>query len=103
MKFKRFKKADDLDVFGLLYHSVGLLDVAASIAIEKGDSKTLLKIYDRMLDASDRVMSVVLNVDEEEDSKNNDRAKAGFGFVNEPSAAKGTGVFEEDSESSGLQ
>lgn len=57
-------KDQELGVFDVLEHHIDILDILANHAIETHNITDLQIIADRMLDASDRYMTVVLGLEE---------------------------------------
>lgn len=61
MAFKRFRTKivdDQLDPSDLLLHAVDMLDEATLQAFKTGNEETLITIYDKYIDASDRLMGL---------------------------------------------
>jgi hypothetical protein len=103
-KFENKKPDKALGAADILVHAVSVLDVAGSIAAEQGDIKTLIKIYMHMLDASDRIMTLAISEQEnqEEDFIDDHHNEHGeFGFTPQPSQSEGD--IEAHHKSTGLQ
>ncbi|ASZ74908.1 hypothetical protein FDI69_gp094 [Rhodococcus phage Trina] len=102
MQYKKFdtriKNQDDIEITDILVHAVQILDHAANIAIEKQDTRDLIKIYDNMLAASDRLTSIALHFAEQEDEneRTTESESNDFGFKYTESATKGFPDSEED-------
>lgn len=72
-------KNQDMGVFDVLEHHIDILDILANHAIETHNVADLQLIADRMLDASDRYMTVVLGL-EEPINYDGSEPKQRFGF-----------------------
>lgn len=101
MKYIRFDtrlKKNDLDIMDIAVHAVNLLDHAAVMAIDNKDHIGIIEIYDKMLEASDRLTSVALHLEGEEEEYDESKGNSGFklGFHAEPVDPSGDNG-EEDS------
>lgn len=84
MQHKKFKPNEGFGTFSVLLHGIGLLDKAAKIAVERQDFNGILEVFDRMLEANDRVMTFA-SVEREDDN----------GGIDEPDvqSTKGRGFY----------
>lgn len=83
MKFKSFDlkiKNAELDAFDLLIHCAHLLDIMYEQAMVAGDIEAMLKIVEKMFDANDRYLAVILGLENEEQENNEPIDKQPFGF-----------------------
>lgn len=101
MRYRKFDSrlsGDEVEMADILVHSVALLDHGAIMAIEQKDVGMLIKIYDRMIKANDRLAAMSLHFNEQEEN-NGELIKSGsgqFGFQL-PETAPPSGIdCEED-------
>ena len=83
MRYRSFDsrvKDADLAIEHVLMQGMHILDHAAKIAIENEDTDDLVRIYESVLDANDRMMHLILNGQEEEEV-NEQSTDREFGFV----------------------
>lgn len=96
MAFKKFssKIEEEIEVTDILFHAVDVLDEAIAIAIKKQDAALIDTIYDKYLDASDRLMGIALARSEQENEEETDAPKKPrIGFYNDepkPNTIKGS-------------
>ena len=92
---KKFKKKDEIDISDLLLHAMQYLDKAAELAEDQEDVKALLKVHKQSLKASDRIMSVFMNMEQGGNNEPIGTHKGNFGFGVHPESEC---ELEEDSE-----
>lgn len=81
MKHKKFKVTDEeLVATSLLLHAITVYDLAARMAAQDKNIELVLAAGDKITEASDRLIALALQTDEEE---NNDRVESTrkFGFA----------------------
>ncbi len=103
MKYKHFdKKIKDstIDALDLLMHYVSIIDHGLEVAMESGDLEKYETFSDRMLGASDRLTSIVMNFGEEEEQNEQSEKRAiGFEFKNNPDPTEPSeGILPPNSE-----
>ena len=96
-KFESKKPDKALGAADILVHAVSVLDIVGTIAAEREDIKTLIKVYQHMLDASDRIMTLALSENEKDEEVIDERLnKHGeFGFSPQPSQGE-SGIEAND-------
>ena len=101
-KFESKKPDKALGAADILVHAVSVLDIVGTIAAEREDIKTLIKVYQHMLDASDRIMTLAISENDKDediiDERHNKRGE--FGFAPQPSQSEGD--IEAHDQSRGL-
>lgn len=99
---KKFKVGDELGITDIIVHSIKYLDAAAEIAERKEDSKALMQVFKESLKASDRIMQIILTMEEEDQEYIGEQGnqKGSFGFVTEsgPKTDPSECELEESSE-----
>ncbi|AOZ63683.1 hypothetical protein SEA_WEASELS2_94 [Rhodococcus phage Weasels2] len=89
MAFKKFisKIEEEVEVTDILFHAVDVLDEAITIAIKNQDAGMIDTIYDKYLEASDRLMGIAFasaGQDQEDEENSGPPKKQRIGFYNEP-------------------
>lgn len=107
---KKFKVLpnDDIEPWMVLFHQIEILDAAAEIAEEQGDTETLMNISLQMTDISSDLINLYILVsgtelpegEEEEGGPSTERAAKSvqLGFVHSPKEKKCTCGEDKDDE-----
>jgi hypothetical protein len=97
-KYKKLKHGEEVGATDILFHAIGILDIAGEIAAKAGNFEQLMVVYEGALGASEQLIALAIN-GEEETNNERSREQLPYGFVQtttEPSPEDhGVGVEED--------